>query len=102
MGYDITKFKDSCRFVEVIISRSGGAGSIAPLAFDGCCNWFRELPLPADKANLDKVYAMLENIRQPKKVVMMMINNNINIKSKNLWQKLWGFLAQVGWAKQHA
>ena len=92
MGYSIDKLRDNARFMEIIISREGGGGSTCPLYFDGAVDFFRELPLPTDKANIDKVYAMLENIRQPRKVVMMMINNNINIKSKNLWGKLWAYL----------
>jgi hypothetical protein len=43
---NITQFKDNIRFIEIIISRDGGAGTICPLYFDGAVNYFAELPLP--------------------------------------------------------
>ena len=63
LGYDITKFKDNIRFVEIIISRDGGAGTICPLYFDGATNHFAELPLPNDTERMTKVYNHLKTIR---------------------------------------
>ena len=63
LGYDITKLKDNCRFVEIIISRDGGAGTICPLYFDGATNYFRELPLPNDP-EINKVYEFIKNIKK--------------------------------------
>ena len=40
LGYNITKFKDSIRFLEVLASREGGGGTICPLYFDGAVNFF--------------------------------------------------------------
>lgn len=55
VGYDITKFKDNIRFLELVISREGGAGSICPLFFDGAVNIFNELPKATDITELNKV-----------------------------------------------
>ena len=79
--------------MEIIISREGGGGTTAPLFFNGACDYFRELPLPNDKTNLDKVYHMIDNIRNVKSnIAMMNININNNLKTNNLWQKLWAYL----------
>lgn len=61
LGYDIQKFKDNIRFVEIIISRDGGAGTICPLYFDGAVNYFSELPLPSDTESIKKVYEFMKN-----------------------------------------
>lgn len=63
LGYDITKFKDNIRFVEIIISRDGGAGTICPLYFDGAVNYFKELPLPSDP-KIKEVYEFMKNIKK--------------------------------------
>lgn len=62
-GYDIMKLRDNSRFLEIMISRQGGASSITPLLFDGAVNYFKELPDSSDTANLDKIYKYLESIR---------------------------------------
>ena len=63
-GYDITKFKDNIRFLEIMGSRDGGGGTICPLYFDGAVNYFKELPLPKDLPAMKKVYEFLENIEK--------------------------------------
>lgn len=63
LGYDIQKFKDNIRFVEIIISRDGGAGTICPLYFDGAVNYFKELPLPND-SKIKEVYEFMKNIKK--------------------------------------
>lgn len=62
-GYDIEKFKDNIRFMEILISRDGGAGDTFPLFFDGAVNFFQELPIPTEKSKIDKVYQHLDSIR---------------------------------------
>ena len=62
MGYDITKFKDRIRFLEIIGGREGGAGTICPLYFDGATNYFKELPKPNDVVGIKGVYQFLEKI----------------------------------------
>jgi len=67
MGYDITKFEDNIRFLEIITARDGGAGTICPLYFDGAVNYFKELPLPVNKAEIENVYKFIENNKKNKK-----------------------------------
>ena len=64
MGYDIMQFKDNIRFMEIIISRDGGAGTICPLYFDGAVNYFRELPHSNNTEELNKVYEFIKNIKK--------------------------------------
>ena len=102
LGYSIDNFLDNIRFVEIIISREGGGGNTAPLFFNGACDFFAELPLPNDGIGIAKVYSMLDNIRQPKKVAMFLFKNDDELKEKrrNIWQKLSEFLAPAAWVKQ--
>jgi hypothetical protein len=84
MGYDITKFRDNIRFMEIMIAREGGNNSTAPLFFDGACNFIKELPLPNDSIGIAKVYSMLDSIRQPKKVSMFLFKNNDELKEEEI------------------
>ena len=60
--YDITKFKNNIRFLQVIEDRDNGAGGqICPLFFDGAVSVFSELPLPDDTTNIAKVLIYIEN-----------------------------------------
>jgi replicative DNA helicase len=59
-GYDITRFKDNIRFLEILGGRDGGAGTVCPLYFDGAVNFFKELPLPNDAATMKSVYNILD------------------------------------------
>lgn len=65
LGYDISKFRDNIRFLEVILNRGGVAGGIVALFFDGAVCDFIELPLPNDKNALEKVYTYIQGIRNP-------------------------------------
>ena len=48
-GYDITKFRNYIRFLQVIEDRDYGAsGQVCPLFFNGMSSSFRELPKPDD------------------------------------------------------
>ena len=67
-GYDITKFGNFIRFMEVIEDRDYGASNnICPLFFDGAASTFAELPRPDDKEGLERVYAYIQTLKQPKK-----------------------------------
>lgn len=82
-GYDITKFKDNIRFLEMIVNRDGEMGGLCPLFFDGAVCDFKELPLPNDKTELDKIYRYLDSLRNTNKVMFLYsirdkINNLIN------------------------
>ena len=61
--YDITKFRNHIRFMEIIEDRDYGAnGLICPLFFDGAASYFAELPLPNDTTELNKVYAYIDKL----------------------------------------
>lgn len=45
-GYDINKFGDRFRSVEILANREGSGTTITPLYFRGECSYFEELPLP--------------------------------------------------------
>lgn len=62
-GYDITKFRDNIRFLEMIVNRDGEMGGLCPLFFDGAICQFEELPRPDDRANIQKIYNYLDLIR---------------------------------------
>jgi hypothetical protein len=64
MGYDITKLKDSVRFLKVLVNRDGNMGGVLPLYFDGAVCKFAELPLPNDNVGMTKVYSLLNKIRK--------------------------------------
>lgn len=64
LGYDVTKFRDNIRFLEILGGREGGGGTICPLYFDGAVNYFRELPLPDNKSAIEQVYSKLSGIRK--------------------------------------
>lgn len=63
LGYDIKKFKDNIRFLEVVLNRDGQSNGIIALYFDGKTCTFRELPKPDDSKALDNVYKYLDRIR---------------------------------------
>ena len=62
-GYDISKFKDNIRFLEMIVNRDGEMGGLCPLFFDGAVCQFEELPRPENKGEIAKVYDYLKYIR---------------------------------------
>ena len=65
--YDITRFKNHIRFMEVIEDRDYGAnGNICPLFFDGAVSYFKELPRPDDYNGMQKVYEVLERKKKAK------------------------------------
>lgn len=66
-GYDIRKFKNYIRFMEVIEDRDyGSAGNICPLFFNGAVSTFNELPLPTDSAALGNIYNYIDNLNKQK------------------------------------
>lgn len=77
LGYDIKKFKENIRFVFVLANRDGEMGGILPLYFDGATCTFIELPKPDNTAELNRVYQLLNKIRNTN-VLMFMHNKFIN------------------------
>lgn len=73
-GYDITKFRNHIRFMEVIEDRDYGAnGNICPLYFDGAISYFSELPKADDRVGMQKVYNFMENNKKKKSSVLMLM-----------------------------
>lgn len=68
-GYDILKFKNHIRFLEILEDRNYGAnGFICPLFFNGASSWWEELPTANDVNSLEMYYKkveVLDNINQP-------------------------------------
>lgn len=84
-GYDITKFRNHIRFMEVIEDRDYGAnGNICPLYFDGAISYFSELPKSDDKVAIQKVYNFIENNKNKKKlsVALLIISKITKIFNK--------------------
>lgn len=63
-GYDVTKFRDNLRFLEVIINRDGEMGGLCPLFFDGAVCDFKELPRPEDTSKIEEIYNYLKKLRK--------------------------------------
>lgn len=84
MGYSIDKFRDSIRFMEIVISREGGGGTTCPLYFDGATDFFKELPLPFEVGKLKQVYDIVNEIQAVKPKIALhffkLIINNIKYK----------------------
>lgn len=82
-GYDITKFRNHIRFMEVIEDRDYGAnGNICPLYFDGAISYFSELPRSNDKVGIQKVYNFIENNKKKPSVLMLMVSKITKIFNK--------------------
>jgi len=62
-GYNIKEWKDNIRFLELIVGREGGGGTIVPLFFDGGVNFFKELPLPNDSVGMATAKKLLNRVR---------------------------------------
>jgi hypothetical protein len=80
-GYDITKFRNHIRFMEIVEDRDYGAnGNICPLYFDGAVSYFKELPRADNTTELSKVYKFMEDSKKRKaSTLMMMWGKVINI-----------------------
>lgn len=82
-GYDITKFRDNIRFLEVIVNRDGEMGGLCPLFFDGAVCQFEELPRPEDKEALQSIYKYISKIIRKdtvKSFFTFLYNNKKEIK----------------------
>lgn len=64
-GYDIKKLKGYFRVLEVVIRRDGQSNGMIGLYFDGCCNFFTELPPPDKIAELKPFYNLIESYKKP-------------------------------------
>lgn len=72
-GYDISRFRDNIRFMEVLEDRDYGSnGNICPLYFDGVTSTFKELPRADDKVALEKIYKYLDSRKRIRKEGLFM------------------------------
>lgn len=82
-GYDIKKFRNNIRFMEVLEDRDYGANNqICPLYFDGAASYFSELPRPDDKVGIAKVYEFIEHNKNKKSSILMTILGTVINKFK--------------------
>ena len=90
-GYDITKFKDHIRFLEVVIGRDGTQGGMIALFFDGATCSFYELPPPTDEQGLYKIYSYINELnRKPSKTFFIHSLKQIkNGKLLHYFRKIW-------------
>lgn len=82
-GYDISKLRDNCRFLEVLINRGGSPGGIIALYFDGATNYFSELPR-ADDPKIQSVYKSLQDIKVKKAAKAFFFSYETNKMNKEL------------------
>lgn len=76
-GYDIAKFKDNIRFVNVLLNRNGLCNGVLPLYFDGAVNYFAPLSAPNNYQELEKVYNYLDKIRGKSSKIFLWFNKLI-------------------------
>jgi hypothetical protein len=77
MGYDVTKFKDNIRFLEVLSNRDGNMGGIIALFFDGATCQFNELPRAENKNELEEVYRYIYSLHNKNKSFFAFTYNKI-------------------------
>lgn len=83
-GYDIDKFDDHIRFLEVCVNRDGEMGGMIALYFDGACCYFKELPPAKIKNSFNQE---VENPELKKIYDWMTKNNEVHNKSFFVWAR---------------
>lgn len=87
-NYDIKKFRNHIRFMEVIEDRDYGAnGNICPLYFDGAISYFAELPRADDTEGMRKVYNFLEDSKLKKKNLWVSLISYTSTKLYNIFKQ---------------
>lgn len=88
--YDITRFQNNIRFMQILEDRNnGGGGQICPLYFDGASSFFSELPLPDNKKDIDKVLEYIEKVvRRKSSPTFMMLPSKKKKKLVNNLHRL--------------
>lgn len=82
MGYNITKFRNHIRFMEICINREGEQNGIVALYFDGMTNTFMELCKP-DDPNIERFYNTINTLN----LMVTKHNKNIFEKIKNFFRR---------------
>lgn len=86
-NYNILKFRNNIRFMQILEDRNnGGGGQVCPLYFDGAASFFSELPRPDDTVEIQKVYNYLDKIRRQTNPVFLLLSRRV--KNKNIFKKL--------------
>lgn len=90
-GYDISKFRDNIRFLEVCVNRDGEMGGLCPLFFDGAVCQFSELPKPNDTQEIKKIYKYLDKLRNNSTISLFMQGTKTktvkNLHNRGLFSK---------------
>ena len=87
-SYDITQFKGNIRFLEVVVNREGESNNIVALYFDGAVNYFRELPPPNQKTEVQKVINYInDTIRRRAAPVFLLMTTKLKNSFINLYNK---------------
>lgn len=95
--YDITKFKDHIRFLEMVINRDGEMGGLCPLFFDGAVCQFDELPKPENTAELQKVYSYIQSLNNNNNILMFSYTiKELKRKFKNIFNFIYKFKNKDG------
>lgn len=88
LGYDITQFRGNIRFLEVVVNREGESNNVVALYFDGATNYFKELPLPNQKTEVQKVINYInDTIRRRAAPVFLLMTNKLKNSFINLYNK---------------
>lgn len=62
-GYNLTKFGDYFRTVNIMVDRDGESSKAFPMFFDGVVNVWEELPKTTDTVALNNYYTLIDNIK---------------------------------------
>lgn len=84
LGYDISKLKSSIRFLEVVLNRDGQSNGVIALYFDGCTNYFKEMPVPSDKVKIQEIIDYINKLKVKGKAFFLLTLT----KTFSKWQKL--------------
>ena len=63
-GYDISRFKDRYRSVNLLKDRDGVSNKKLPLFFNGAVDFFKELPKSDDMDGMRKVYEYINQLNR--------------------------------------
>lgn len=92
-GYDITKFRNYIRFLQVLEDRDYGAsGQVCPLFFNGISSSFRELPKPNEPEIEEAIRfanyleEQKQGVHQRNKVFFLYMVHKIKSQINKLWQ----------------
>lgn len=80
LKYNVERFQDNIRFLEVVIQRGGMAKGICALFFDGATCFFNQLPEHNELGKINEYYEYLAKMRQIPILVASMFSATKSIK----------------------